>query len=415
MKVHLHKLRASISYLLLSAIVSVSPISSAKAESTFVEPASRTPEQNETIKLRSEIWSKKRMEAERLLSQGRTEDAAKLIEETLNERTLLGLDLLSELDFLGDLYAKSGNSEKCLHYYEKMLSQRQKQCEVEEDSTLIYPLEKYAGALERFGKKDKAAQLRKRIATVQRLQRTKPSFIAATKLSEQTRVKEAERCRVYGANLIKADLYDRAQLYLENSLKLNKNDAQTYLLLAQVYCWQDKFVKAKDLLDSAIKLNPSFSQAYRDRGYVWQNQKQYSKAIEDFEKAHSLNKEDLDSLGAKAKLLDTSGKHSEAVKTYSEIIAANDALYWPFIQRAVAYSNLKDFDKAIADYTVLVKRAPSDSDYLEYRAETEVKAGKLAEALSDYKELVHLKPDNKYFKEKLAEVEQRLKPAKQQN
>lgn len=413
MKVHLHKLRTRISYLLLSAIVSVSHISSAKAEGAIADPASRTPEQNETIKLKSEIWSKKRMEAEKLLSQGRREDAAKLVEETLNERMLLGLDLLSELDFLGDLYAKGGNSDKCLHYYEEMLSQRQKQCEVEEDSTLIYPLEKYAGALERFGKKDKAAHLRKRIATIQRLQKTKPSFISPEKLNEQAKVKESERCRVYGANLIKADLYDRAQLYLENSLKLNKNDTQTYLLLAQVYCWQDKFVKAKELLDTAIKLNPSLGQAYRDRGYVWQNQKQYSKAIEDFERAHSLNKEDLDSLGAKAKLLDTSGKHSEAVKTYSQIIAENDALYWPYIQRAVAYSNLKEFDKAIADYSILVKRAPTDSDYLEYRAETEVKAGKLAEALSDYKELVHLKPENKYFKEKLVEVEQKIKTLRQ--
>lgn len=409
MKVHLHKLRTRISYLFLSAIVSLSPISSALAESAVTDPASRTPEQNESIKLKSEIWSKRRMEAEKLLSQGRREDAARIVEETLNERRLLGLDLLSELDFLGDLYAKGGNSEKCLHYYEEMLSQRQKQCEVEEDSTLIYPLEKYAGALEKFGKKDKAGQLRKRVATIQRLQKTKPSFIAPEKLSEQTRIKEAERCRVYGANLIKADLYERAQLYLENSLKLNKNDAQTYLLLAQVYCWQEKFVKAKGLLDSAIKINPGFSQAYRDRGYVWQSQKQYIKAIEDFEKAHSLNKEDLDSLGAKAKLLDNSGKHSEAVKTYSQIITENGALYWPYIQRAVAYTNLKDYDKAIADYTVLVKRAPSDSDYLEFRAETEVKAGKLTEALSDYKELVHLKPENSYFKQKLVEVEQMIK------
>lgn len=183
--------------------------------------------------------------------------------------------------------------------------------------------------------------------------------------------------------------------------------------MAQVYCWQDKFVKAKGLLDTAIKLNPSFSQAYRDRGYIWQNQKQYSKAIEDFEKAHILNKEDLDSLGAKAKLLDNTGKHADAVKTYSQIITENEALYWPYIQRAVAYTNLKDYEKAIADYTVLVKRAPSDSDYREFRAETEVKAGKLAEALRDYKELVHLKPENTYFKQKLIEVEQKIKTTKE--
>ena len=90
---------------------------------------------------------------------------------------------------------------------------------------------------------------------------------------------------------------------------------------------------------------------------------------------------------------------------YTQVIKTDPSLYWPYIQRAIAYASLKQFDEAIADSTVLVERAPTDTDFIENRAGIYVKAGHLHKALDDYKKILELEPRHTYAKEKIAQVE----------
>jgi tetratricopeptide (TPR) repeat protein len=329
-----------------------------------------TPDQQEKVKLSSAKWSIAGQKAEALLAKKKYAEAEAIYLTVLNERKALNLDLLPEYERLGPLYEAMGNKAKAEEMYRAMVAGREKLNEGFDDQTTSYPLEQLAAFLEKNGRTAEAKPLRARIAKIEKDSATMPHFAPITaKPDSPARLKEAAAMRVLGERLVKSDQQHKAIFYFKQAFLLNPKDALAACELADMYWWNNQTAKALAGYDLALKLDPKLSKAWIGRAYVHEGMKQYTAAVADFDKAIALDPKDVETMGARAKLLDTTGKHKEAVEGFTQVIAVNPDLYWPYIQRAVAFTELKEFQKALADYDVLLKRAPQDADYYEFRSQ----------------------------------------------
>jgi tetratricopeptide (TPR) repeat protein len=344
----------------------------------------QTPDQLEKIKLLSNKWSVSGQKAEALVKQKKFAEAEAIYTEILNQRKELGLDLLPEYEVLGPLYDAWGKKEKAEQMYREMLAGREALNEGFDDQTTQYPLEQLAIFLEKNGRAKEAKPLRDRIAKIEKDLATMPHFGPITeKPGSAKRLAEAKKMRDMGDRLTKSDQQHKAIFYYKRAFELDPKDALAATDLADMYAWNNQTAKAKMGYDIAIKLDPKLAKAYIGRAFLLEGMNKYPLAIADFERAIALDAKDTESMGSRAKLLDNMGRHQEAVQGYDQIIAVKPDLYWPYIQRAVAYTNLKQFSKAIADYTFLMKRAPQDPDWYEFRAEVYKKMGDPKSAAAD--------------------------------
>jgi tetratricopeptide (TPR) repeat protein len=71
---------------------------------------------------------------------------------------------------------------------------------------------------------------------------------------------------------------------------------------------------------------------------------------------------------------------------------SRDDLALAYINRAAAYDNKGDYDRAIADYGNAIKLAPEDSSAYRYRAEVYKEKGDYDRAIADYGKLIKLNP-----------------------
>jgi tetratricopeptide (TPR) repeat protein len=329
-----------------------------------------TPDQQEKVKLLSAKWSVAGMKAETLVTKKKYAEAEAIYIDILNQRKDLNLDLLPEYERLGPLYEAWGKKDKAEEMYKAMLAGREKLNENFDDQTTQFPLEQLATFLEKNGRAAEAKPLRARIAKIEKETATMPHFAPITaKLGSPQRLTDSRAMRLLGERLVKSDQQSKAIFYFKRAFELDPKSAEAACDLADMYWWNNQSAKALAGYDVALKLNPKLAKAWIGRAYVHEGLKRYADAVADFDKAIALDPKDTETMGARAKLLDTTGKHKEAVEGFTRIISVNPALYWPYIQRAVAYTELKDYSKALADYGTLLKRAPEDPDFYEFRSQ----------------------------------------------
>ncbi|CAF1019997.1 unnamed protein product [Didymodactylos carnosus] len=167
--------------------------------------------------------------------------------------------------------------------------------------------------------------------------------------------------------------------------------------------------------------------ALLNRGLCYYSMTQYNKALTDFEKAVSVSSEEaklycLCCRGrAKAKLGDRNGaeedfneaqrkssspslsfeagitnnelhKHRDAIENYSRAIVQNEHKADSYFRRGLSYAILKQYDKAVADYTRAIDEIPGNNHPRAYfrRGSAYVALNKLDDALSDYTRALHL-------------------------
>ena len=134
----------------------------------------------------------------------------------------------------------------------------------------------------------------------------------------------------------------------------------------------------------AIKLDSNNAQYYHNRGYCYTKLNSWDKAIADFKEAIRLDPNDADSafvlalsqgnLGAEFR---KNGKWEEAITCYSEAIRLKHPSCGKcFNNRGLCYFNLKNLDKAIADFTEAVRLDPDNAAHKENLAAAQAEAGK---------------------------------------
>lgn len=131
-----------------------------------------------------------------------------------------------------------------------------------------------------------------------------------------------------------------------------------YMRRADMYMMAHQFEKARADLDKSIELDPADKQAYINRSRLFDLRHDYANECKDLTFALKFD------------------PHSEFASRHwiEELLSA----------RALAYTKLHQYDKAISDYNELIKANPDDETIIRYRGDCYSSKGDFRNAVADY-------------------------------
>ena len=128
----------------------------------------------------------------------------------------------------------------------------------------------------------------------------------------------------------------------------------------------------------AISLDSSFWQAYINRGFNYLYQNKYTEALADYNKALEINPSFTNALVYRGDCYEGAKLTELAMADYNKAITQDSALALAYISRGKLYSNiLKDYTKALEDYSMAINLEPKNEEAYNERANTYI-------ALTDY-------------------------------
>jgi|GEM_PF-370568 len=139
----------------------------------------------------------------------------------------------------------------------------------------------------------------------------------------------------------------------------------------------------------AIKLDPTKNYYYGNRGEVYLLLEDYPKALADFEQAININSGVPTYYDKKARVYAELNDYKKALAEYERFLKIDDESAGFYNVRGNFYFYpLKNYEKAIADYTKAITLTPKEKQYYYNRAYAYVKLKNYAKAESEYNEII---------------------------
>lgn len=182
--------------------------------------------------------------------------------------------------------------------------------------------------------------------------------------------------------------------YLTKAISLVPKYGTYYRLRAKNLCVLGKGDLAKADIVKAIELKPNDALVYEDAGYVYANSNDYPKAVDAFTKAFSLHPHNLALLRKRAMALTQLGQFDKAIADYDYCIAQKMTDEEAFILKAQIYERKSQFAKAASVYRALWQAAPERINNLQRLTVALVRANLFDEALSNCNKLIGTSPDD---------------------
>lgn len=147
---------------------------------------------------------------------------------------------------------------------------------------------------------------------------------------------------------------------------LDSSLADGFLILADSLSLQEKYKEAIPSYSKYIALKPTEPYGYEGRGRVEYNTLDYKSAITDFEKFLKMKPGDpeITKLLAFAKASAGGASASERIANLTEAIKTDPNDPIAYTNRGVAYFEMGDFDRAVADFQKALDLKPTDTTYL---------------------------------------------------
>jgi len=168
------------------------------------------------------------------------------------------------------------------------------------------------------------------------------------------------------------------------AIRLDPNDAIAYFNRGGIYYFEDQYDKAIDDYTEAIRLDPDFARAYYVRGIAYQDKRQFNRSINDLTEAirlglnlynniESTQQDDLAEVtwlvskaytfrGYAYKMID---QHDKAINDFTEVIRLSRDSFFAYVDRGVAYKELGQMDKAIRDLEKALSLSPDSESIKE--------------------------------------------------
>lgn len=193
------------------------------------------------------------------------------------------------------------------------------------------------------------------------------------------------------------------------ALSLNPNLVIAYLVRSKIFSRMLEDQKALEDINKAISLSPKFPDLFRERGDLYiESFNDATKAAADLNTAISLQKQS-DSFFLRnyyydryyswtelGSILNTAHRLPEAVQAFNHCLAIKQMKnqHLTYSRRAGCYLRMKEFDKAIHDYGLVLVQKPKDLDALQGRAECYTAVKQYKNALSDLNKAIAIRPQN---------------------
>jgi tetratricopeptide (TPR) repeat protein len=173
-----------------------------------------------------------------------------------------------------------------------------------------------------------------------------------------------------------------------------KTMALKYLRYAQGRYANKQFQQCVTGAEKAISYNPTDAKAYELRGSALYRLEMFKEAIEDFNRCEQLSNGSLTVQGYedRGSCYAQLHEHQKVVVDYTKAIRLNPKLAWLYSQRAAAFSDIKQIDKAIKDIDTAINIKPELYMY-ENRADYYARVGQYQKAIDDYTKAMQLAPE----------------------
>jgi len=222
-------------------------------------------------------------------------------------------------------------------------------------------------------------------------------------------IEENPRCTagylVWGDVCTRLEEWNEALGYFGKAIELDPNNSVAYIGRSQVYFGMNDFPKAVADCTKTIEITPKGKESYFNRGHVYmhmfmasQDKDYLEKAFADYNKFIELDPDDPEGYFKrgviKLQFDDTQNKR-DAISDFTKVIKLTPDRQKAYLNRGLAYAseNLKDFEKALADYNMSIKLDPNDPQGYAQRAGTNSMLGNTQEAINDYEKYLKLDPN----------------------
>ncbi len=145
-------------------------------------------------------------------------------------------------------------------------------------------------------------------------------------------------------------------------------------------------------LTQLIERKPDFAAAYYARGVLQLGAGQYMTAEQDFSKAIEL-RPDAAAYASRAQVYAATKRYDQEIADLSQAIGLKPGNLSYYLHRADAYRAKGDCEPAIADYSEVIRRAPSEAAY-SGRAACRTQSGDAAGAADDERAIEQMKAGN---------------------
>jgi tetratricopeptide (TPR) repeat protein/S1-C subfamily serine protease len=196
----------------------------------------------------------------------------------------------------------------------------------------------------------------------------------------------------YGSALLRLGEEAQAITAFDRAIQLQPNFVQAYYAKGLALRSAKNYREAVSAFEQVNRLEPGFYQAWRYRGLVlFLGLKQYPEALASIEQAIKIEPHDLALLMEKGLLLTQLERYSDAVAAYTAAMAIKPHP-WAYTNRGAAYSGLKDYPKAIADYNQALTIQPNDVPAFTNRGAAYRDLKEYSKAIADLNKAIAINP-----------------------
>ncbi|MBT5017842.1 MAG: tetratricopeptide repeat protein [Planctomicrobium sp.] len=181
---------------------------------------------------------------------------------------------------------------------------------------------------------------------------------------------------------------------LEREDLTNEQRANLYYQRAQADMRLKDAAAAEADLDQAIQLQPTHLAAHMSKAELAATTKTASEANAVFSKVVQAFPDNPVVYNNRGMFLQSQGKAAEAVADFNQAIKLDGRFIPAYINRGFAYMEAGDSASAEEALSQALKVDPSQAGAQSLRATARLNQNKVAEALSDYKKVVELAPEN---------------------
>lgn len=187
-------------------------------------------------------------------------------------------------------------------------------------------------------------------------------------------------------------------------------DKMTVAYLNRGHYWYEKNQRGKALEDfnKAIEINPEHPTAYVNRSMLYLAMNENQMALQDFNRymelsnpcdarGHLLSSSLSDSLRHRGVIYFKMKQFEKALGEFSAAMEYDPFNHNNYLNRALTYMQLGRYHEAIRDLTLCHQSAPADPDILNNRGVCHLRLGHLESALADFNQAIHINNHNPLY------------------
>lgn len=212
----------------------------------------------------------------------------------------------------------------------------------------------------------------------------------------------------WAASYMKRGMYQEAHEKLSKAIELSPHSLNARMGRGIANFHLGKTQEALDDFTKGIERHERFADGWFCRGQVYEKLGDLDRAMADFSQAVQLDADNPRYLVERAQLHQTTGQPEKARADFEKLvelcaaaIAKNPNVAWVWNMRGVAYHELQQYEKALADFTKAIELQPTPTPtHHEYfnRAHTYAELGQWEPAASDFAKIIELgRPDAQPF------------------